>query len=779
MQNRIRSGFSRVLLLGTASFISPYCFAADGASQTMTVAAADSGAVQEVVVEATKKKEEAGGGLLRVEDAAKSLSTVSDEFIAKQATIKNPIQFLTLLPGTNVSSADPYGVTSNNITVRGMNSDQIGFTLEGAPLNDPNNYAIYPNEYVDAENLQSISLAQGSADLDSPTFNASGGLIKMTLRDPAYQFGGLANVSVGSSSMSREFVRVDSGVIPGTNVRSFVSYSHFYDDHWRGPGSDHKQHVDFKAVSEIDENNRLSLAVTYDDSFKSQYRNPSLSQWNASGTSFNYDSTFSALDNNYIGVHHTPYNVLIVSAPAHLQPARDLTLDITPYFFYNTGTSASATTISESAFYSGTTKFSGDLNGNGVTSDRVLVYAPYETPYLWRPGIQNKLTYQLANHTLVGGYWYDYSQELNRTSPSVVQTNGTPYSDWNDTGNIRLSDGSILRSQNNRLKTQTQAFFFGDTIATMDDRLFFDLGVKQVYVDRTGYNYLPGTTARVTMNSSETLPTAAARFKLDQRSQIFASVSTNFRTPTAAALFDSTSLSTGAITAANSPDQKTEESIAEEIGYRYHDETVIGSISFFNYNFRNRQVSTLINAVQSANINAGGQTSRGIDVELGTQKIYNVRPYVSFEYLDATIDSDYPVGTDYLPTKGKTAVRSPKETAALGLDYDDGKIFANAQVKYVGAQYATFMNDQKMPAFTTADLAFGYRLPQIDDRTKPEIKLNLMNITDEKYLGGVASVSANSVATRGIRGSMIGATGTPTYYVGSGFAVVATLSSTF
>ena len=59
----------------------------------------------------------------------------------------------------------------------GLGSDEIGYVLNGMPLNDIAYYTGYPNQFADTENLQRIELSQGSGDLDSPVINAAGGLM--------------------------------------------------------------------------------------------------------------------------------------------------------------------------------------------------------------------------------------------------------------------------------------------------------------------------------------------------------------------------------------------------------------------------------------------------------------------------------------------------------------------------------------------------------------------------------------------------------------------------
>ena len=121
---------------------------------------------------------------------------------------------------------------------------------------------------------------------------------------------------------------------------------------------------------------------------------------------------------------------------------------------------------------------------------------------------------------------------------------------------------------------------------------------------------------------------------------------------------------------------------------------------------------------------------------------------------------------------------SPKFQFGLGLDYDNGTFFGNASVKWVDSQYTTFMNDQSMPAYIEADFTAGYRLPSIGPVKHPEIKLNVINAANNSYLSGAYSVTANASATRGVFGTTISGS-SPTYYIGTPFTAIATLSAGF
>ncbi|CAH0356653.1 hypothetical protein SPH9361_04295 [Sphingobium sp. CECT 9361] len=93
-------------------------------------------------------------GLLPDQRAPKAISSIADAFIRKQAPTLNAFQLVNLLPGANVSSSDPYGLSAtSSLTLRGLGQDQIGVLLEGAPQNDIGYYYAYPSQFADAENM--------------------------------------------------------------------------------------------------------------------------------------------------------------------------------------------------------------------------------------------------------------------------------------------------------------------------------------------------------------------------------------------------------------------------------------------------------------------------------------------------------------------------------------------------------------------------------------------------------------------------------------------------
>ena len=718
-------------------------------------------------------------GLLPDQTVPKAQSEIAAAFIGKQAPTLNAFQLVSLLPGATVASSDPYGLsTSSSLTLRGLGQDEIGVTMEGAPQNDIGYYYAYPSQFADAENLQRIALAQGAVDIDSPTLGGAGGSLALTLDDPAARPQGVVDLSLGSYAARRAFVRVDTGRIGGTGLKAFVSYSNTRANNWRGAGYDTRQHVDAKLLGEWGNGNRASLAVSYNDANSSSYRSPTLAEWQAKGRDFNYDARYVAGDTTYWRLYRAPFRNIYASAPVHLTLGDRLVLDSTSYLQFGYGNAPYGTQLSTTGNYLGVEALADPISLPGAQDGVATVIGNYTGDQV-RAGNVSKLTILAGAHRITAGLWFDRGVDRVTQTYTAVGADGAPADRWGYRAKaIRSADGRLLAYENQRTVTTTRGGFVADHV-DLTPRLAVDIGFKGVGVLRRGRNYLPGPQDRVRLDSFAALPRGAVHYQLDDRQQLFANITTNFRTPNEFTLYDS--YAGGVLASAGTTALKNEYAVSQEVGYRYIGPSLSVSVTAFHYDFRNRQLATVITrggAQINSTLNAGRQNAHGIDAEIDYRPARGVSLYVSGEYLRARIGDDLPVGDDFLPTRGRHAVSSPTIQLGGGGTYDDGRLFGSAAVKYVGRQYASFMNDESIAGYATVDLAIGVHMAEWFGGARTDLRLNAINVTDPRVLAGVQGVTTNARDTIG-RGGTVIAGAAPTYYVGSGAAVMATLSRGF
>ncbi|EGD60657.1 TonB-dependent receptor [Novosphingobium nitrogenifigens DSM 19370] len=718
-------------------------------------------------------------GLLPPQTVPKAVSAIGTAFIEKQAPTLNAFQLVNLLPGANVSSTDPYGLSStSSLTLRGLGQDEIGVLMEGAPQNDIGYYYAYPAQFADAENISRVDLSQGSVDIDSPVVNGAGGLLSLHLDDPHQRFGVLVDGSLGSYNERRAFVRVDTGEIGSTGLRAFVSYSNNRADNWRGAGYDHRQHVDAKIEKEWGAGNHASIAFSWNEAKTSTYPAPSLADWQTYGRSYNYDATYTAGNTNYWRLYRSPFRNEYVSAPVHLVLSDRLTFDTTAYLQFGYGNSPYGTQLTTDGNTLGTEVLTQPVALPGAVDGTATVLGNF-TGQQFRVGDVAKLTYRAGLHALTLGGWIDYGTDHDVESFTPIDGAGNPVDVWGHAGQaIRTADGRLLAELDERTTTVVKGFFLADRVA-LSSRFTLEAGFKGVSVLHNGINYLPGPQSGVHFASFAALPRLSLQYRFNERHQIFANVTTHFRAPDEYTLYNT--YYGGELSQQGTTALKNEYSIAEEIGYRYAGPSLSGAVTAFHYNFRNRQLATIVDvdgALINTTLNAGHQTSYGVDAEIDWRPFEGVSFYASGEYLHARLGDDLPVGGDLLPTAGKHAVSAPDWQFGLGGTYDDKRVFGSFALKWVDRQYSSFMNDESIPGYATLDLSVGVHLAGLIDKNRTDLRLNVVNVTNPHVLSGVQQIVTNALDTVGRGGTVIAGT-SPTYYIGSGRAFVVTLARQF
>ena len=745
--------------------------------------------IGEVVVTA---KRVAGGGLLTASTASEVVETVSKDYIAAQVPSANPSLLIADLPSVNVSASDAFGLAGGvNVQIHGLPAFDLGFVLDGMPVY--NSGSAYSNETVDAADLTTISVAPGTSTIDAPTIGSAAGTMYMTMRDPSLKSGGTIDLAGGTQSYNRQYMRLDTGEIGSTGVRGFISFSHNYANNWRGGGYNEKYHIDSKWVLDWGNGSRVSFETSINRQWYTYYFYPTAQQfanYNADFSQFNVHSTYESFgDTAYYPLNQqTPSYAMVYGLPVHWVVNDNVIVDDTPYFWAFLGAGTAGDVLNVGQAYQGTQPADVDLTRGGTiqpTDGQILVDAGFHST-TYQAGNVSKVTAQLGNNTILAGWWYENYINYERDPVGVVnQATGVPGNPW-DSGNIyKLADGSDYLVNDSNERYILNSFFAGDTLSLADDRLKLSAGGRYVTIDSHVDNFLPGADPVNKTTFDSFLPQAQIRYKFDDRNSIYADVEKDFTLPFLTSVVDYYSINSGQQTSAASK-ATPETALKEEIGYRFSDGFLLADISVFNIDLKNHLLTLNVyeNGLPEAiTANAGDQSSRGIDVQLGTRPIDYIAPYLSFEYLRSHTESDIAdIDTaglvDYLPTNGKVSPQAPEFQAAVGLSYANGPFRAGVRLRWVDSQYSDLMDEESMPSFITDDFSFSYNLPDWGRLHDSKVQLNISNIANGRYRSGVYYAPLNAQNTVGTGGGVIGGS-SPSYYVYPAFAAMVSLTTSF
>src|SRR3546814_7154035 len=87
---------------------------------------------------------------MRISDWSSDVcSSDLQEIIRRQRPGQTVNDIVNLVPGVSFQNNDPWGSGGGGFTIRGFSADRISQTLDGLPLNDSGNYALYTNQQVE------------------------------------------------------------------------------------------------------------------------------------------------------------------------------------------------------------------------------------------------------------------------------------------------------------------------------------------------------------------------------------------------------------------------------------------------------------------------------------------------------------------------------------------------------------------------------------------------------------------------------------------------------
>lgn len=744
-------------------------------------------------VTVTGEGDKLGTGLIVNEEAPKAKSSVTKAQLEKMRPTSNPFQALQYLPGVNANSQDATGLFGGSLRVRGFNSDQMGFTVNGAPVNDSGNFAVYPQEYVDGENLCELYVTQGATDNEAPHVGASGGNVGISTCAPIEQRRVRVTESIGQLGFNRTFVRVDTGRVG--DFKGMISASKAYAAKWRGNGAAKRDHIDAAMEYRLPHDATISASLLYNRAVNNNFASNTLLGFAQQGYYADYSlrppvhqapspgvaqpSPDVALSPLYNGYALNPFKNGLASAKLSMPITPALTVDVMPYFWYGFGNGGVSTvSLNESAATGATTLGGGlrDINLDGDNRDTgVLAYRASVTA-TYRPGVTTQFTYTLPGNTITGGFWYERARHRQTQPASVFGNFGNVGDIWlaNNAALVHRQDGSLYQGRDQLTLSTGKAVFLSDKIDLYDNKIQITPALSWRQINRDFANYPnEGTGAggyyKINQTFNKLLPSLAGSFKFAPGYQAFASVTKNMRVPSNFELQGAYSATApGNVNLVNKV--KPEYATNVDVGLRFQGQDYTAGITAFHTAFKDRIFRTSPDGVTNIDTNVGPSAIRGLEVEAGTKPYKGFSGYGSVTYTESVLKSNLvSSSTGFYNTANKQFPDTPSLMSSLVGQWAQGPWMVNVAMKYTGNRNLTLTNDVQTGGYTLWDLNAAYQLPNLGFVKSPLIRLNVSNIFSKRYylanVGSGTNLTAAQFATS-IIGSG-GALGTPQVYTGA------------
>jgi iron complex outermembrane receptor protein len=514
------------LVAGVATTAIALSLAAAAAAQST-----GSTTVQELVV--TAKTHQDVGGVVTQQEAPKTREIVSQAYIASQPSGANALSDLNLIPGVNFTNDDPYGMSGGggHLSIRGIKGANIAELVDGVPLNDAGNYAIYAGELVDPEVIANVNVITGSTDVDSATSSSLGGLVNINTLTPTKTFGGFGSVSFGSFDYQRISMLINSGEFGPFGTKAWLEGSDQGNKKYTGVGKDKKYQINFKVYQDLHhDGDFIAVAGFYDNQVADFYDGVNFastgvtsgSNYHPVATGDNFHGLLSTpWNNDYSGAYVSPSSTAANASFQGLEenPTRtgniraesrftllpNLKLTVDPSYQWVlangegstniTGTDARLVgvglTSSKSNLptcYTNGVVSGIDLDGatnaagNPVCTDSVRVLSPSNTQ-TQRYTVNTSLIWDfMPGQLLQFSYAYDHGHVRQTGEYGLLQADGYPESVFGGLAGygtpILAADGSVLQKRNRFTAAELDQYSVEYIGKFFDDHLRLDLGVR-------------------------------------------------------------------------------------------------------------------------------------------------------------------------------------------------------------------------------------------------------------------------------------------------------------
>jgi iron complex outermembrane receptor protein len=775
-------------------------------------------------------------GTMVAEKAPKSKYTVTNEFLNHQADGQSVLQSLNLVPGLMFENSDPYGSSGGSIRLHGQDGAHIGFLVDGVPLNDGGNYAIYSNQQVDAELIEQANVNTGSTDADTVTASSTAGVINYTTLKATKDAGVVMKAGLGTDNYRRVFGLIQSGAFGPLGTRAWISGSYQKYDKYKGEGTLEKKQVNARIEQDLAKpGDFLALNFNYNENRNSSYYAPYLATSTASiaadvdryGQDVDYNTVWttpaavngtadtvptgnSSTLLGYYGVRLNPSNTGTIRGQSLFTLLPNLKLTVDPSFNYTLANGGGTTNLSETAIQllgaSGATGV--DLNGDGDTKDTVQVYSPSNTNTR-RYALNTSLIWDVTDTQHVRlAYAHDEAHTRQTGEYSVLNSDGTPvnvFSGKDGYGTAILNAAGDVAQKRNRTSVATLDQFSVEYRGEfMDDRLTTDLGVRLPNLDRELHQYCYSKAGSTTYYCTAVTPTSTSALAAGAVAQAVVINGSTYFTPFNAkrsydAVLPNIGVSyrftdTGTVYASYAEQMSApkvdnlytlnstgglgsaepETGKTFEAGYRFRTPTVMASISAYDTKIKNRIVTT-VDPTDNTYIdrNVGAVEIKGVDGQAQWRLDDSLTAYVSASYTDAQLQNDLFVSTS--AGYAKTAGKQVVETPKWTFA---GRLTYDFGKFQLGVQ-GKFVGDRYITDVNDVKVPH-YTVWDTDLRydlggdgwKKSYIQLNVTNMFNEKYYGNLSGTTTSG--TPGAAGY-----GQPYAYLGAPRAAIISLKTAF
>ncbi|HEU4460280.1 MAG TPA: TonB-dependent receptor [Methylibium sp.] len=635
----------------------------------------------------------------------------------------------------------------STINMRGFGKDSVGFSVDGIPNGRTTlGGGSVPTRYFDASNLAGVDVSQSAGIVGAPSHQALVGHINYLTQDPEKRFRLSGEAAMGSDNYQRFYARIDSGELL-KGVSSYLSVSRqrsvvsYVDDPY---GVNERDHVDFKAVARLGGGSVVKFRSGWNDRRETSGTNiVTLAQFRANPRADGYTDSWTGVpsrDRNFRGLKGNPRGDWLTHLEGNIPLGAGLNLDAKVYYHTQDGTG----------------KETGLGNGGfpGMDGSASSIYFRSNDYELERRGVLTELNGKQSEliDWRIGGWLENYKRgQTRRWYPVLDEAVGPAYASQPDfiSEDKRWLNRMAMVYAANRSSFLEGRLKFDYGLSYMDNRVDYSAPIQDSRTSRFGFV----NQARV---DSGVLPKLGVVYAVQPNTEVFAGAARN-----AAAVTDATLEGNAAATlAAAQTVRDMDTADAFDLGLRHRGDNYALGVQAFSIKSKEVVAADIAGTLQSENVDQGRRI-RGVEFTYNL-RFDELRLYAAYtmqkgryELSDVDAAGNPPRGfirdgADLIGIAKRNlfseVVWQPNEVVKLALNV---RHTGSRPGYYANARIAGSGVDERLPSYTLLGLSGSL------DFEKLRVGFNIENLTDKRYIGGIAPelLTTSSVAGRYFIGS--------------------------
>ena len=620
-------------------------------------------------------------------------------------------------------SPSVYTVTPNGsglmetsvVSIRGFQDGQYNVTFDGIPWGDSNDFTHHSTSYFTNQETSSVTVDRGpgtAGTLGDATF---GGTISVESINPQSQFGISPYISLGSWETAVEGARIDTGTLNSSGTSAVVNVQNSASDGYLTYAGQRRQSVFAKVVQPLGDNTTLTFGGMWNKinqyvplgTTKAQIAeygpNYSLNNDPDSQAYYRYNQDQISTYMGYIGLH-SEFDGWTIDNKAY-------TYAYNHYGFNGLDPN-------------GETPNGTFCNGKGKDcQDPDDVPGQHMRNWYRSFGDILRISKELGPGEIRTGVWFDHQDNLrwqydfdDTLDLPAINTTGQP---------TKGSDTPVDRYMTDSLRTLQP---FVEYQWNITDNAYLIGGVKYEDFLRdidSLYNQKTGLPLDYSKDWSATLPSASFHYAFTSNWTAYVQWAKGFLAPNLNLFYVANPAITDSVVA---PEKTTN----TQLGTTWSSDRLTLSGDIYKIDFNNFIQSVNVGPTQYF-YNVGGVHYKGVELE-GTYMVgggFSVYANGSLNRAIQTADNLWNANT-------------PHKTAALGVIYNDGPIYASLVDKFVGKTYytANATDDTPIGGYAITNFAASYKFdPHISDVKDFKIGVQLNNLFNNTHINALAGTT--------------------------------------